>query len=122
MKRRILLMIAAVVAVAGLAVAQNLPAFKTTTRLSYTVATATNAVPVQVSSNVANMVRGWLLVQNTNATSVAIYTATNGTPAAIVAQNQQWQMAFPILDNAKYYVRAVDGTVQTVIVSEGWGQ
>lgn len=121
MKKKILVSLGVTLAAAA-ALAASLPSINVTTRLSYAVTTSTNAAPTLVSSNVPGLVRAWFAVQNTNAQAVALYTATSGSPAAVLSQGAQWQTTFPVLDAQNYYARATDGSSQTLLVSEAWGQ
>ena len=124
--RKQLWAVLAVLALAAVAVAQNLPAIRVSQRFGsgVTAGASTNAAPTLCTTNLPGFTRAWLLIQNTNAVgTVMVYagTTTNAPLAEIPAAGGTWVVEWPVVDNGSYSIRST-GAARTVLVSEGWGQ
>jgi hypothetical protein len=112
----------AVVALAGVVVAQNLPAIKVSVRTSavYSAAVSTNQ-PTACSTNIAGLTRAYIQVWNHAAQQVVVYAGTTtNTPIGYVAPGSNWSRQWPIVDNGTFSVGST-GTAVNVTVTEGWG-
>ena len=112
----------AAVAVAAVAVAQNLPVIKVSVRTSavYSAAVSTNQ-PTACSTNVAGLTRAYIQVWNNADQMVVVYAGTTtNTPIGYAAPAGNWVRQWPIVDNGTFSVGST-GTAVNVTVTEGWG-
>jgi hypothetical protein len=112
----------AAVAVAAVAVAQNLPVIKVSVRTSgvYSAAVSTNQ-PTACSTNIAGLTRAYIQVWNNADQQVVVYAGTTtNTPIGYVAPAGNWVRQWPIVDNGTFSVGST-GTAVNVTVTEGWG-
>lgn len=69
------------------------------------------------------MIRVSLVVQNTNASVVAVYSDVNGSNlVSILNANDKFTIYWPIADSTQYYVRSGGTNSVSVIRSETWGR